>query len=75
MLTLSLFNTGANLMYTIALYILLCNSPTTCDEYVPASWTVSNEQEEQLAFEECAKVEREYMKKEGYRESDCYFVE
>lgn len=62
-------------MYTILLYVALCTSPTQCDEYQPASWTVSSEQEEQLAFEECASLEREYMKKKGYRESDCYYVE
>lgn len=62
-------------MYTIALFVALCTSPTTCDEYVPASWTVSSEQEEQLAFEECAKVEREYMKVKSYKESDCYFAD
>ena len=62
-------------MYTIMFYVMLCTSPTICDEYVPASWTVSSDQEEQLAFEECASLEREYMKKRGYRESDCYFAE
>lgn len=62
-------------MYTIALFVALCTSPTSCDEYQPVTWSVSSEQEEQLAFDECAKVEREYMGKIGYKESDCYFVE
>lgn len=62
-------------MYTILLYVALCSSPNVCDEYQPASWSVSSEQEEQLAFEECASLEREYMNVRGYRESDCYFVE
>lgn len=62
-------------MYNIALYLLLCTSPTSCEEYQPASWSVSSEQEEQLAFEECASLEREYMNVKGYKESDCYFVE
>lgn len=62
-------------MYTIALYVLLCTSPTTCDEYQPASWSVSSQQEENEAFEQCAKLERQHMSMEGYKESDCYIAE
>jgi len=62
-------------MYTLALYILICTSPSQCDEYQPASWTVSTEQEETLAFEQCAAIEQQWMGVQGYRESDCYYVE
>jgi hypothetical protein len=62
-------------MYTIALFVALCTSPTSCDEYQPASWSVSSEQGAQLAFEECASLERVAMSAKGYKESDCYFVE
>lgn len=62
-------------MYTILLYVALCTSPVTCDAYEPASWTVSTQQEENEAFEQCAKLERKYMSKKGYKESDCYFAE
>lgn len=62
-------------MYTILLYVALCQSATTCDSYEPASWTVSTQQEENEAFEQCAKLEREYMSMKGYKESDCYFAE
>lgn len=62
-------------MYTLALYILICTSPTSCDEYQPASWTVSTEQEETLAFEQCAAIEKQWMSVKGYKESDCYIAE
>lgn len=62
-------------MYTILLYVALCTSPNVCDAYEPASWTVSSQQEENEAFEQCAKLEGEYMSMEGYKESDCYIVE
>lgn len=48
---------------------------SSCDEYQPASWSVSSEQEEQLAFDECASLERLAMSVKGYKESDCYYVE
>lgn len=35
----------------------------------------SKEQEADLAFEQCAALEREWMKVEGYVESDCYIAE
>ncbi len=62
-------------MYTILLYVALCSSPSQCDAYQPASWTVSSQQEENEAFEQCAKLERKYMDMKGYKESDCYIAE
>lgn len=62
-------------MYTILLYVALCTSPNQCDAYEPASWSVSTQQEENEAFEQCAKLERKYMGKKGYKESDCYIAE
>lgn len=62
-------------MYTILLYVALCSSPNVCDQYEPASWSVSSRQEENEAFEQCAKLERKYMNMEGYKESDCYIAE
>ena len=62
-------------MYTILLYVTLCTSPSQCDAYEPATWSVSSQQEENKAFEQCTKLEREYMSMEGYKESDCYIAE
>lgn len=67
-------------MYTIILYVALCTSPDVCDQYEPASWTVqagtaNTQQEENEAFEQCAKLERKYMDMKGYKESDCYIAE
>lgn len=62
-------------MYTILLYVALCTSPSQCDAYEPASWSVSTQQEENEAFEQCAQLEREYMSVKGYNESDCYIAE
>jgi hypothetical protein len=62
-------------MYTILLYVALCSSPNVCDAYQPASWSVSTQQEENEAFDQCAKLERKYMGKKGYKESDCYIAE
>lgn len=62
-------------MYTILFYVALCTSPNQCDAYEPASWTVSTQQEEALAFEQCAAIERQYMSVKGYVESDCYIAE
>lgn len=62
-------------MYTIMLYVALCTSPTKCDSYEPESWSVSSQQEEDLAFEQCAAIERQYMSVKGYVESDCYIAE
>ena len=62
-------------MYTIILYVALCSSPTVCDSYEPESWTVSNRQEEDSAFEQCEAIERHWMKEKGYKESDCYIAE
>lgn len=62
-------------MYTILLYVSLCTSPNVCNQYEPASWTVSTQQEENEAFEQCAKLERKYMSMKAYKESDCYYAE
>lgn len=62
-------------MYTIILYVALCVSPNQCDAYEPESWSVSSQQEEDLAFEQCAALERQYMAMKGYKESDCYVAE
>lgn len=62
-------------MYTILFYVMTCTSPTQCDIYEPASWTVSTQQEETEAFEQCARLERKYMSMKGYKESDCYIAE
>lgn len=62
-------------MYTIMLYVMICTSPTQCDSYEPESWSVSTYQEEQLAFEQCADLERQSVSVQGYKESDCYYVE
>lgn len=62
-------------MYTILLYVALCTSPNVCDAYEPASWSVSSQQEENEAFQQCAKLERKYMRAKGYKESDCYIAE
>lgn len=62
-------------MYTILLYVALCTSPSQCDAYTPASWSVSTQQEEDQAFKECAALERVAMTVKGYKESDCYIAE
>jgi hypothetical protein len=62
-------------MYIIALYVLICTSPIQCDEYQPQSWVVSSQEEEDLAFEQCAAIERQWISVQGYKESDCYYVE
>jgi hypothetical protein len=62
-------------MYTIVLYVALCTSPTQCGQYNQESWSVTTEQEAALAFEQCAAIERQWMKEEGYVESDCYVAE
>lgn len=57
-------------MYTIILYVALCVSPSQCDSYQPESWSVSSQQEEDLAFEQCAATERRYMSVKGYVEAE-----
>lgn len=59
---------------TIALYVALCSSPTTCDNYVPATWTASSQEEINQVYEQCAKEEQVYMSFKGYKESDCYVI-
>lgn len=60
---------------TIALYVALCSSPTTCDEYIPATWTASSQEELSQVYEQCAKEEKVYMTFKSYEESDCYVVD
>lgn len=59
---------------TIALYVALCSSPTTCDNYVPATWTASSQEELSQVYDQCAKEEQTYMGFKGYKESDCYVI-
>lgn len=59
---------------TVALYVALCSSPTTCDNYVPATRTASNQEELSQVHEQCAKEERTYRSFKGYKESDCYVI-
>ena len=63
------------IMYTIMLYVALCQSPSQCDSYTPASWSVTTQQETNEAFEQCAQIERGYMSVKGYKDSDCYIAE
>lgn len=58
----------------IALFVALCSSPTTCDNYVPATWTASSQEELSMVYDQCAKEEQTYMSFKGYKESDCYVI-
>lgn len=61
-------------MFTIILYVQLCINGN-CDNYEPASWSVTTPKEAQVAFDICAEQEEKWMKVKGYKESDCYIAE
>lgn len=57
---------------TVILYVVLCVTPDQCSAYEPSTWTATSQEELTQVYAQCAAEERQWMKEDGYSESDCY---
>lgn len=62
-------------MITLVFYVSLCTSNLVCNSYEPASWTYSNEEEREEAYQNCQLLVNTFDALPETKETDCYIEE